>query len=612
MPIFIPAKIVIIGEYKNAARFVARGQSEMRTLLGDMDQRGLKRSVRRIVPEPGCSIECENVFGQKTIRITVPSVGGGRKEEIVEYLWKVFVHADVMDFSEWAGDDVRDEMWEVQRSKYFYNDTSAPWWLSGDRLTRPMVRSAVSCGVVDIANRKMYWSGSKPHTLLAEQTPSPPTGWEGVAINRNYPDDILPVYDILFPESPFYGQFSPPTLSEDNRFVPSITARGHFVETTVLAEYNGQFYEQPEQLGWGSWTIIKQSTTIWGLSYEWGELYRHSSNGTVHFDYSRTVKPIPYASVTLQYAETVNTRLVNIVPLYFARETPHPYANAPSEYGVMKSYRHTTGLAGTDIHESSIESLDAHPTVGSYYNMPSAYWDVEVDTSYTWGWMYDGEEIAGSRDDFTTFTYHHFYGMMRRYNGLSYGTAPYNATDMLPYLDTLNMWFQGFTSIFATNNDQYEALQTIGNTLSDNYKDSAGNCWFLSSRGGVYSKITRDFPGVATLNIPIYNDTITVRTAMTFAIACGFNIPPVGERGGEYINGAVADLAKIAVLEAGGNVYPNETLPAMIRDDDVSFYEAKTGKKFIRFHTMPGSIYCSPLFNLRVYAYPVKRTTIVS
>lgn len=150
-----------------------------------------------------------------------------------------------------------------------------------------------------------------------------------------------------------------------------------------------------------------------------------------------------------------------------------------------------------------------------------------------------------------------------------------------------------------------------GDVLCQNYTLSDGLSWYFSAAGGNIGHVNYVRVYTHSTGSTYTTDTnITARGLYHINALVGFgkskwNLAPFSP-----LNGAIRQLAVQAIQYLGGTVYDNATIPLDVPEADRDIMENYLDYPIVDdFKTFSGLLYCSPLYNLRVYCMPTSKKT---
>lgn len=581
-----PDKILLSGDKVRGVRFIGRGHSEMFLLENAMSFQKLDQSVRVTRPEDGVIIKCTKVFGQKNIHIYVQPRGGPVPPlEIPINLVKIFVHIDMINHEDWSSGTVDGVAWY-------------------DRVVREDVVSAVACGVVNLANGKVLWSAVKePYSetydcnLLAEHSG---TNWEGVysildtAENANL---VLNYYNTLFADSAMYESEIPVI---ENKWIKTKTPTGatvagteNYAVTSVLTSGYSSVYTSydGELIDWNKTVYSNNSSSVWLTPPNFIE-YTLFDRYYLWATFLRTSIAGSYKMPVIRYQELLDDGVT--------------YDERKYAQWFQTLIRHDWHGGGSGSHYGASEAVDNDEIIdGEHRAYRMRHCPI---VGYTWC-LPDEQQVAkifstklSTFDDYPELYATLFEDYLVR--GL-HRTMPTYSTVINRYA------YRGSQMTPANNHIMFEN----GNCYEQNYELSNGFSWYIATAGGNITHRNYSFD-YTYFNRDIdlsgdYTLTETVRGLYNVCALAGKNLPKWGERHMNPINGAIKQIAGEAITYLGGVIYDNADIPLDIPAVDAEIINGPLEFATIDFKTVPGLLYCSPLFNIRINCIPVKKKLMV-
>lgn len=549
------------GDIPAGQDWVGYAKSQLDILLRQMSlarPKPLNEGARVVSPLPGVTVTCISSFGSTQVVIDVaegrrkPRIVREQKKQKYEYL-KLFAHVDMFTFNTWY-------------SKW-WSDTHFQQYIEGDILAREQIVSGIGCAIVSL-------NGTGPSTssfVLSELLAYSGTGlaWASVVgDNGLYADtevnNIIEYYNSLF--ASFTGsQIVPDIEAADNWF--DVQDKSHSWSFTgilyALNEYN-------PLLGYNEYEAVYDDNAIetgW-CNRKWLS-WRH-----------KYILP-PWKIVTTDWAYDLSRCLL----------TENVY-----DFRCVKWHR--------NFNEYMVDEDSDQP------NDRDCYFIVSPVSGCLWysltRWMETytvGDETVcpdlSSGNDITGTEYI-LDEMLEWCDDLTNASYPYTYRRMLPFKGYLNLHDNLYNA-----SPKYRTI--INDEKLNNYYLPDGFCYSFMRYGGVLQIYAHSSEYVCTSGGRYENtDNITLRTLMKFNLAAGyFGNSPWEDRTYHNLHNAVSDLVGQTIVKLGGVVYDNSTIPFAVNDNEKNFAVERHGFSDIDFKTLPGLLYASPCFNIKIYGIPI-------
>lgn len=567
-----PDKTILSGDRDAAKMLIGKAHSEMRLLEHQMDFLGLQQGVRTVRPLPRILIKCSKVFGQRNCLIHVDSGYGKEKRAIEQSVVKIFVHVDMFN----------QELWQAVVDDGVF---------TGDRVTRDKIVSAVACGVVNVNSGKVVWlSVKEPYSatydcnLLAEHSG---TDWEGVysivdtAENANL---VINYYNTLFSDSYLHEDTLPVV---ENKWIKTKAQAGalvygveNYAISAVLTSGYSSVYTTDDDsnplVNWTNYTYSNNSSSVWltppnFISY--GYTDRYDVYPWFYITSTTSAIKMPF----IRYQELLSDGVT--------------YDERKYTQGVQLLIRHDwhggSPYAATMVEVNDLDHryyrMRLCPIVGYVWCLPDEQQEyrkfevIDPDLSQLYQTELSDILVRGLHRTIATYS-------------TETNKWPYRGSQMTP----------------QTNHLMFEN----GNCYEQNYELQGGFSWYCASAGGNITDRFIDTSYVVSPSNDItttHTYTETVRGLYNICALAGYNLPKWGSRHMNPINGAIKEIAAAAIEYLGGTVYDNATIPLNIPTNDAAIINGDLEFPTIDFKQVPGLLYCSPLFNIRVNCIPVKK-----
>lgn len=619
-----PDAIKIVGDQDYGRRFLGRAHSEMILLTEYMAHQELNGPVSRHAwPEDGVQITCTKVGGQGYITIYT-SKGGGpqKKRQLEKELVKVFVHVDM----------INTETWTVMYERDNEDELTLLWKHFGTELTRSMISSAVACGVINIIDGAIFWSGvASPydeeleHDLLAQDGGA--EGWEGMDNAPTGSTELLQAYLNMFPEAPTVFDTEIPDITESQYVTVQYSTEYFFGDSLGGSTgYSGGIVIENSSVGSGEnsssrYVLAPSPGSIWEQPYFAG-------------GYDITNRAVYGRWTEGDYKENCHGYFIDDLAVGFSAgsEAEVVYSIGRASKWAFQLFRGEGFYYTTMERGEEFDAFFDYKTTGYTIDDPAAgiLWDYFIshegeDDHYQTVNPNDCPFPSGLPEDPIWYvstpvgewpSYWIVRNMLRHHDGTRGISYPYTSRGDLPFEEDLNTL--GYVT--ASRDIKRGFLFEHGQYPATNYKTEDGFSWYLATGGGIISRYQREYNYLECNDTGWYGTTgfskVTeihqFKTLYNIAAVAGWDINPTTTNSMPNLNGAIRQLAEMAVTFLEGIIYDKQDL-SFEKEDVLRSWLASDplrGPVVDGFKLFPGLLYCSPLFNIRIYCIPVSGKTV--
>lgn len=544
----IPTGVEFKGDVPAGQDWVGYAKSQLDILLRQMSlarPKPLNEGARVVSPLPGVTVTCISSFGSTQVIIDVAE--GRRKPRIVrEQKKRKYEYLKLFAHV----DMLTVNTWYSK----MYSDTHFYQYMEGDILAREQVVSGIGCSIVSLTGAAPSTSAFVTSELLAYSKYG--TSWPSVVGGNGLFTDTE-INSII----EYYNSLFPPTL--DAFIIPDVESADN-------------------------WYDVQNKTVT-----DTGCVNTETIGGGMLI--SETTCDIPAGWCTATYARwshsypgdwfDVKTQLKKDICKYVLKENVFDYRC------VKYCSLDTTNSDVDPIIKRIIYLLDT-PTSGILWYTPTY---VFSDREY---------EDLGSCADLSpkfirTDDFYDIEEMLEWCDDLENASYPYTYRRMLPYKGRLNLHDNSY-------NEQPFYLTLFSENKLENYKLPDGFSFAVTRYGGILTNNNRvqDRSGCLSITPETYN--ISFNTLIKFNLSAGYlDLNPWTHDTYSELHNAASNLVGQVITKLGGTVFDNQTIPVAMNagelDDAVNYH----GFPLIDFKSLPGLLYASPCFNIKIYGIPI-------